>query len=206
MVFLWRASAGIWQLSAGSFRGRSTTTEWWSFRWSRAYNDCGRRSCPMWISWLQTFLQRSHTTATLVCCTSLKTCLTKTSTLEHQSEFTLFGVVQKLSGCWTICTVGEADVSNLLEVCCRWVRGRHERAIWLSASRSKAGSRRTMPSQNFFFLGSCSICMFASKGIDTLDRQRMTIYMNNNIHYGERLRCKPFRAFQCYLWQLCLYW
>ena len=27
-------------------------------------------------------LRKSHTTATLVCCTSLKTCLTKTSTLE----------------------------------------------------------------------------------------------------------------------------
>jgi len=50
-----------------------------------------------------------------------------------------------------------------------------------------------------FFLGSCSMCMFASKGIDVLDRQRMTIYMNNNIHYGEWLRCEPFRAFNCYL-------
>ena len=44
------------------------------------------------------------------------------------------------------------------------------------------------------------MCMFASKGIDMLDRQRMTIYTNNNnIHYGEWLRCKPFRAFNCYL-------
>ena len=33
-------------------------------------------------------------------------------------------------------------------------------------------------SELVFFLGSCSMCMFASKGIDMLDTQRMTIYMN----------------------------
>ena len=61
----------------------------------------------------------------------------------------------------------ETDVSDLLEVCCRGVWGCHERAIWLSASRFKAGSRRTMSSENMcFFLGSCSMCMFASKGIN----------------------------------------
>jgi len=43
------------------------------------------------------------------------------------------------------------------------------------------------------------MCMFASKGIDMLDKQRMTIYMNNNIHYGEWLRCKPFQAFKCFV-------
>jgi len=109
-------------------------------------------------------------------------------------------IVQKSSRCWTICNFCETDISDMLEVCPRGVRGRYEHAVWLSTSGSKTRSRRTISSQNeCFFPGRCSTCMFASKGIGMLGRQWMAIYVKNNVHYGEWLRCRPFRAFECHL-------
>jgi len=48
------------------------------------------------------------------------------------------------------------------------------------------------------------VCMyvFASKAIGMLGIHWMAIYVNNNVHYGQWLRCRPFRAFECYLWQM----
>ena len=42
--------------------------------------------------------------------------------------------------------------------------------------------------------------------VDMLGIQSMAIYVNNNVglHYGERHRCRPIRAFECYLWQMDL--
>ena len=40
---------------------------------------------------------------------------------NHYCELVLFGVVKKLSRCWTICNFCETDVPDLLEVCCREV-------------------------------------------------------------------------------------
>ena len=40
--------------------------------------------------------------------------------------------------------------------------------------------------------------VLASKDTDMLGRQWMAIYVNNNAHYGEWLRCRPFRAFECF--------
>jgi len=54
------------------------------------------------------------------------------------------------------------------------------------------------------FPGRCSTCIFTSKCIDMLGRQWMAIYVNNNIHYGEWLRYRPIRLFECYLWQMDL--
>ena len=40
---------------------------------------------------------------------------------NHYCELALFGIVRKLSRCWTSCNFCETDVPNLLEVCCRGV-------------------------------------------------------------------------------------
>ena len=70
---------------------------------------------------------------------------------NHKSECALFGIVQISSRCWTICNFCETDVSDMLEICRRGVRGRYEHAVRLSTGGSKTRSRRTISSQNEFF-------------------------------------------------------
>ena len=113
---------------------------------------------------------------------------------------------------------GYVALHDLLNVVCslKWFTGRlcegHVKGFHLmsiSLPLDRRANNKSRAQQQLTLLSGCLLLKNThspSKGIDMLDRHWMTIYMNNNIHYGEWLRCKAFRAFKCYLWQMGLCW
>jgi len=51
----------------------------------------------------------------------------------------------------------------------------------------------------FFFLESCSTCMFANKASDIRGEHWIIVYVNDYGHYEECLGCVPSRLFECYM-------
>ena len=125
------------------------------------------------VNWLQTFLRKFLIIAISAYYMSLKTCLTKQVCENHYSEFTLFGVVQKLSRCWTICNFCETDVSDMLEVCRRVYEDATGMPYGYLLVDLKPDQDERYRLRTIFFPGRCSTCrpMFASKATGMLGRQ-----------------------------------